>query len=191
MSFKKVLGKVIPVAASVASSGLLGGGVAKQVTDILGLGSKPTEKDVEAALAKASPDQYVALHKLEADTKKHAQDAGLKLAELDVERERIHSQDRDSARKRQMAVRDRTPDFLAFGIIGCLITVIMALIFRSAHIIGRRAGRAPNPRWHPRRGSDDDPRLLLRIEQGLASEGRRDPRCHQIRAAGSMSGDRS
>ena len=54
MGFKKILGKVIPVAASVATSGLLGGGVASQISDILKLGKDPSDKDVEKALATAN-----------------------------------------------------------------------------------------------------------------------------------------
>ena len=131
MSFKKVLGKVIPIAASVATSGVLGGGVAKQIGSILKVGDKPSEADIEKALASASPEQYVALHKLEADTKRQAVEANLKMEELDVERERIHQQDRDSARDRQVALRDSTPTILAWVSIGGFLGLLAVLCFKA------------------------------------------------------------
>ena len=128
MSFKKVLGHVIPIAASVATSGVLGGGVAKQVSSILKLGKNPTEQDVEKALATANPEQYVALHKLEADTKRQAIEADLKMEELDVEREKVHQLDRDSARKRQVATGDKTPTVLAYIVTGSTFALTAWLI---------------------------------------------------------------
>lgn len=129
MGFKKVLGKIIPVAASVASSGLLGGGVATAIQQTLKLKPNASDADIEKALASASPEQYVELHRIEAETKRHAKDAGLKLAELAVEEERIHAGDRDSARKREIAVQDKTPAILTWGVLGLLGTLSILLLF--------------------------------------------------------------
>ena len=118
MSFKKVLGHVVPIVASVATSGVLGPGVAGQVSKILKLGKNPTDADVEKALATANPEQYVALRQLEEETKRQAVEAKLHLAELEVEEEKVHQRDRDSARKREMEVKDKTPSILAYVMCG-------------------------------------------------------------------------
>ena len=131
MGFKKVLGKILPVAASVATSGVLGPGVAKSLTGILKLGSNPSDADIEKALATASPEQYVELHRLEADTKRQALEADLQLAELEVERERIHQEDRDSARKREMAVGDKTPSIFAWVALGGFLGLLALISIRG------------------------------------------------------------
>ena len=128
MSFKRVLGKIVPIAASVATSGVLGGGVASQIKSILNVGDKPTEAEIEAALAKASPEQYVALHALEARTREQAIKADLKLAELDVEREKVHQADRASARERQVQTKDSTPTVLAYIVTGSTFAMTAWLI---------------------------------------------------------------
>jgi len=76
-----------------------------------------------AALANATPDQLLALRKADDDFKSH-------MAELGVELEKIGQADRDSARKREAAVKDRTPAFLAL-----LLTLgfFRALGFMMAH----------------------------------------------------------
>ena len=127
MGIKKILGKVIPVAASVASSGLLGGSVAKSITDILGVGRDASDTDIEAALAKASPEQLVELRKLETQVTLQAEQLGFQRSELIFK-------DKDSARKREMTVRDKTPQILAFLITGALMGVILILMLRGADI---------------------------------------------------------
>ena len=122
MGFKKILGKVIPVAASVASSGLLGGGVAKSITDALGLGKDASDEDIEAALAKASPEQFAALKRIEAQVTMQAEQLGFK-------REELVFKDRDSARRREMAVKDSTPKILAFTVMFGFFGVLVGLFF--------------------------------------------------------------
>ena len=116
MSFKKVLGHVIPIAASVATSGVLGGGVAKQVSSILKLGKDPTEADVEKALANRFPRAVRRASQAGSDdTKQQAIAADLKMEELDVEREKVHQRDRDSRpQARDGDVKDKTPSILAY-----------------------------------------------------------------------------
>ena len=124
MGFKKVLGKIIPVAASVASSGLLGGGVAKSITDALGLGEKASDADIEAALAKASPEQLVKLKEIETQVTLQAEQLGFKRHELVYK-------DRDSARKREMAVKDSTPRIFAFITLGGFMALLLLVTFKG------------------------------------------------------------
>ena len=114
MGFKKVIGglkKIAPIAAKVATSGVLGPAVAGTILDALDLGKDATEDDVEAAIAKASPEQLVRLREIEAETERHANDLGFKTKELVYK-------DRDSARKREAAVQDKTPSILAYIMVG-------------------------------------------------------------------------
>ena len=84
MGLKKILGKIAPVAVSVASSGLLGGGVAESITKALGLGKGASEGDIEAALAKASPEQLTEIKRIEAETVRQANEIGFKTKELEA-----------------------------------------------------------------------------------------------------------
>lgn len=86
------------------------------------LGTPPGDaKAAEAALVAASPEALVALKKADNDFQAH-------MADLGVDLERINAGDRDSARKREMAVKDHTPAVLAvfivagfFGVLGYLL----------------------------------------------------------------------
>ena len=132
MGWKKIgrgLAKVAPIAARVATSGLLGDGVVRSLTDALGLDSGASEDDVEAALAKASPEQLARIRQIEAETERHAADVRYKTAELVVREEEVHAADRDSARKREMAVRDPTPSVLVYSTIGLFAALSVALLF--------------------------------------------------------------
>jgi len=64
-------------------------------------------EELQAALADANPDQLLAL-------KQADQAFAVKLRELDIDLEKIHAGDRDSARQREIAVKDWTPALLAF-----------------------------------------------------------------------------
>ena len=77
----------------------------KQVTDALNLPSDASEEDVEMAVIKADPTQLAKLRQIDADLKRDMAELGYKEAQLDVERERIHQQDRASARERQVQTR--------------------------------------------------------------------------------------
>ncbi|HYC03496.1 MAG TPA: hypothetical protein VED40_09400 [Azospirillaceae bacterium] len=66
-----------------------------------------TPEELQAALAGATPDQLVAL-------KKADQEYALRMRELDIDLERIHAGDRDSARAREISLKDWTPMALAF-----------------------------------------------------------------------------
>ncbi len=68
-----------------------------------------SEEELLQAAAKATPEQLLALKKAE-------NDFALQMRELDIDLERIASEDRDSARNREIKTKDWTPKILAGGI---------------------------------------------------------------------------
>lgn len=118
-------GIVRTVAPSIASifGGPLAGMAAQAVSNaVLG---KPdgTEAELAQAMAGATPETLIAL-------KKADQEFAEKMKEAGVELEKINAADRDSARKREIEVKDRVPGELAvmvffgfFGVLGALMFV--------------------------------------------------------------------
>jgi hypothetical protein len=103
-----ILNLVRTVAPSIASAvgGPLAGMATRAISEAL-LG-KPdgTEQELENAVASATPEQLLALKKAE-------QEFAVKMRELDIDLERISNEDRDSARSREVSLRDWTPRVLA------------------------------------------------------------------------------
>lgn len=121
---EKLLNLVRTVAPSIASAvgGPLAGMATKAISEAL-LG-KPdgTEQELAQAAEKATPDQLLALKKAE-------NDFAVQMRELDIDLERIAGADRDSARNREIKVRDWMPRILAFVIVaGFMLTVFLVLL---------------------------------------------------------------
>lgn len=117
MDWKSIIGTVAPLLGT-AIGGPVGGIAVKAITSALGLDDGASDKDINAAMKNASPEQLAAIKKAEADFK-------VQMKKLDIDLEAIHQQDRDSARKREMATGDKIPAVLAittmiafFGYIG-------------------------------------------------------------------------
>ena len=119
-----ILNLVRTVAPSIASAvgGPLAGMATRAISEAL-LG-KPdgTEQELENAVASATPEQLLALKKAE-------QEFAVKMRELDIDLERISNEDRDSARSREVSLRDWTPRILAglvtagyFGVLFYMLT---------------------------------------------------------------------
>ena len=108
---EQLLNLVRTVAPSIASAvgGPLAGMATKAISEAL-LG-KPdgSEEELLQAAAKATPEQLLALKKAE-------NDFALQMRELDIDLERIASEDRNSARNREIKTKDWTPKILAGGI---------------------------------------------------------------------------
>lgn len=119
--WKAVLGTVAPTVATV-----LGGPLAGLAVDAIGKAiglDQPTVDKVQDALSKAplTGDQILALKQAELALQ-------TRMKELDIQEEQLYVSDRDSARKREEAVRDSTPAVLAylltigfFGVLGFLL----------------------------------------------------------------------
>lgn len=116
---KQVIATVAPTIGA-AIGGPLGGAAGTFLANALGV--KPGDAAaVSAALTSASPETLLALKKADNEFQTH-------LADLGVQSEQIAAGDRDSARKREMTVRDYTPALLAvlvtvgfFGVLGYLL----------------------------------------------------------------------
>lgn len=87
----------------------------------LGLGEGASQGDIENAILSGSPETLLALRKAD-------QEFAVKMEELGIKREEIEAGDRDSARKREAAVKDATPSVLAFVIIGAFVAAAAALL---------------------------------------------------------------
>ena len=98
MDWKSIIGTVAPLLGT-AIGGPVGGIAVKAITSALGLDDGASDKDINAAMKNASPEQLAAIKKVEADFK-------VQMKKLDIDLEAIHQQDRDSARKREMATGD-------------------------------------------------------------------------------------
>lgn len=105
---ESLLNLVRTVAPSIATAvgGPLAGMATRAISEAL-LG-KPdgTEDELIEAAKNATPEQLLALKQAE-------QDFVVRMRELDVDLERISNQDRDSARNREIQLKDITPKVLA------------------------------------------------------------------------------
>lgn len=108
-ALKQLIATVAPTLATALGGPLAGVATRAIAGKILG-NEAASVKDVEAALQSAAPVDLVKLKEIEADFKKHLSDAG-------VELEAIAAKDRDSARDRQVKMKDWTPSVLGLAII--------------------------------------------------------------------------
>ena len=112
MNLLKIAGPLLEqVAPTIATAlgGPLAGLATKTLSNVL-FGHEEGDADaISAALQGAGPDQLANLKKIDADFKS-------KMKELDIDLERIAADDRDSARRREMALGDHTPKILAAAV---------------------------------------------------------------------------
>ena len=103
-----LLGQVAPTIAT-ALGGPLAGLATKTLSNVL-LGHEDGDADaVSAALQNATPEQLASVKQIDADFK-------VRMKELEIDLERISAGDRDSARRREIAVGDHMPKILAIGV---------------------------------------------------------------------------
>ena len=129
MKIGKVLRGIVPVAASLMSAGTLGpaaAGVTSAVRHALDLHPDASADEIEAAAVKADPSQLERLKQIEADLIKDHRATDLKMAE-------IAAGDRDSARKREIAVKDWIPAALALGSLGSFVALLLVLFLGGLH----------------------------------------------------------
>lgn len=105
--WQDVVSTVAPTIAT-ALGGPLAGMAVGAIGKIFGLDSA-TQEQVANAIAGASPADLLKLKQAEIEFKQ-------RMAELEVDVERIAVGDRDSARQREMTVRDKMPATLAIGV---------------------------------------------------------------------------
>ena len=129
-NLKGLIGKVAPTIATALGGPLAGAGV-KMLTGALGLNEKASEKEIIAAITNADPETIARIKEAELDFEK-------RMAELDVDLEKIHANDRDSARNREIAVKDRTPAILGICTVVAFFAFIGAASFMPSAVIEGR-----------------------------------------------------
>ncbi|WOF75328.1 hypothetical protein QMT40_002999 [Parvibaculaceae bacterium PLY_AMNH_Bact1] len=120
---KGVLGTVAPTIAT-AFGGPLAGMAARAVTGAL-LGEERASDKIDEAMLAIQGASAEDLHKLKAEENRFAE----KMRELEIDVERIHAGDRDSARKRQMQTKDKMPGYIASAALVGFFSILGALIF--------------------------------------------------------------
>lgn len=121
--WKATLATVAPGIAT-ALGGPLAGIAVKTLGDKLLGKPDASEADIEQAMLGARPETLLALKQAETEFE-------TRMKELDIDLERIHSADRDSARKREAAVRDYTPAVLAYAVTLGFFGVLAVLLLHG------------------------------------------------------------
>lgn len=106
--WKETLGAVAPALATALGGPLAGAAVKAVSVAVLGK-ENASEKEIEAVVATQSPDILLQLRRADQDFK-------LQMEKLGVDLEQVHQKDRESARAREIALKDHTPAVLAYGV---------------------------------------------------------------------------
>lgn len=121
--------KVLPVLGK-AIQGDVGGALNEGMKAI---GLKPSgdtsqdKKSFENAVKNATPEQLQALKKIEYDYK-------IQMAKLEIKEEKVHADDRNSARERHMTMKDRTPSIIGISLVFGFFALLGILIFTEVPI---------------------------------------------------------
>jgi hypothetical protein len=121
--WKRLLAQVAP-AIGTAIGGPFGALAGTAIKAVLGLSEDADEAAMAQALAKATPDQLLALK--EADNKFR-----LSMEQIGVDLAKIDADDRASARQREAAVRDWIPGTLAIGVTLGFFGLLTSIMFKS------------------------------------------------------------
>jgi len=116
----QIIGSVAPTIAT-ALGGPLAGVATKALAAKLLDRPDATEEEVEVAILGASPSDLLKLKEAEADLERHLIDAGIEL-------EQVAARDRNSARQRQMELKDRVPGVLAALVLIGFFSVIAYML---------------------------------------------------------------
>jgi hypothetical protein len=132
MDWKSVVAKAAPVLGA-ALGGPMGGIAVASIADALGLSDK-TEAAITVALAGTTSEQMLALKNADQEFKLKMQEG----AYADAKDTRtVEANDRDSARKREMVVKDNTPRNLAYIITAGYFLLVAALMFGSIPVANK------------------------------------------------------
>jgi len=118
-----LIGAVAPTLAT-ALGGPLAGMAVKTVSQALLGRNDASPEEVMDAVRNATPDQLAKLNEIDAAFK-------VRMRELDIDLEKLSVQDRDSARRREIEMRDWTPKILAFSILGGYFACLFWLLGRG------------------------------------------------------------
>lgn len=123
MDWQDVVKTVAPWIGT-ALGGPLGGMAIEAIANAIGVSEKTTER-LQQAIQGMTPDEALALKKADQDFAIQMQSLGYKNI---VDLEKIAADDRDSARKMQMAVQSRMPATLTCGV-GAAFGMVLLVLF--------------------------------------------------------------
>ena len=126
MDIKSILATVAPWIGT-ALGGPLGGMAVTAAADALGLSDK-TEAAIKSALSGATPEQMLALKQADNDFSLKMQALGFDSMEKMAA---LQNADRDSARNREIQVKDGTPKILAYLITAGFFGMLVAMLFNA------------------------------------------------------------
>jgi len=121
--FLKVLGKLSPTIGT-ALGGPVGGALGLGVKTLVATITGEDDADKALELLKANPELMSQLE--------------MRIREIELETLRVHANDRDSARKRQMIVKDKTPAVLAVLTLASFFGYIGVVTFLPSGVIDGR-----------------------------------------------------
>lgn len=135
MDWKDITGVIAKLAPTIAAGlgGPLAGGAVAALEAVFGINTAGTTEDKQsalvAAISGATPDQLLAMKTADQAYALAMQSAGFKNVEALAA---LTMNDRDSARKREMEVKDNTPKILSYaitvGFFGILIFMLFATV---------------------------------------------------------------
>lgn len=126
--------KAIAPTVATALGGPLAGIAVSALGSALGMSDATKDKITEALQSgQLSSEHIAAIKQAEMQLKAHEQELGFKFAELEI-------RDRDSARQREMAVKDGTNKILAYTVVGSFIAMVGATLMGYAKIDSVLAG---------------------------------------------------
>jgi hypothetical protein len=108
IDWKSIVKTIAPVLGT-ALGGPMAGAATKFIADKFLGNPNASEDEIANAIASSSPDQLLKLKELD-------NDFTLEMKRLDVDVYKLELQDKDSARKREMEVKDWTPAILAYSL---------------------------------------------------------------------------
>ena len=122
-----VISKVAPTVAT-AILGPAGGAAVNGLCSILGINTESSPDEVETALQKATPEQWLKIKEFELEYKKQ-----------EVREAEIAKEDRDSARNREIEIKktgakDYMPAFIAIVVSVAIIGAMISIMFFGKHI---------------------------------------------------------
>lgn len=120
MDWKNLVSTLAP-AIGTALGGPLGGVAVGAIADALNL-TERTEGAIKQALSGVTQEQMLAL-------KQADQAFTIKMQELGISLEQVSANDRDSARKREIEVKDNTPKILAYSITLGFFGMLLVMMF--------------------------------------------------------------
>jgi len=126
MDWKSLVSTISPWIGA-AIGGPLGSVAITAVADALGL-SDSTEASIKQALSSATPEQLLALKTADQTFSLRMQELGF--ANL-KDMEALAANDRNSARQREMTVKDNTPKILAYGITFGFFSLLLFMLFNE------------------------------------------------------------